>query len=153
MPLFNRSLPPGAVIPTLIYDDVPAAVNWLCTTFGFKARLRAGDSHAQVLVGQGSIMLGASRTGAGFAETEDDTEYRPSRSGVVSLCVMVPVEDVEAHYAHSVAAGARILQPPTEYPFGEKQYTVEDIGGYRWTFSQSVADVDPAEWGAVVEEG
>jgi uncharacterized glyoxalase superfamily protein PhnB len=31
--------------------------------------------------------------------------------------------------------------------YGERQYTVEDPGGHRWTFSQSVADVDPADWG------
>ena len=24
------------------------------------------------------------------------------------------------------------------------------IGGHRWTFSQSIADVDPAEWGGVL---
>lgn len=147
--LNNRSLPPGAVIPTLIYDDVPAAVEWLCATFGFRERLRAGNSHAQVLVGAGSIMLGASRKGAGFAAAKDDAEFRPPLPGIVSCALHVPVDDVEAHYARTVAAGARILQPPTEYPFGEKQYTAEDLAGHRWTFSQSVADVDPSLWADV----
>jgi uncharacterized glyoxalase superfamily protein PhnB len=29
----------------------------------------------------------------------------------------------------------------------ERQYTVEDLGGHRWTFSQSTADFSPEEWG------
>jgi len=40
------------------------------------------------------------------------------------------------------------LAPPTDYPYGERQYSAEDLGGHRWTFSQSIADVDPASWGA-----
>jgi hypothetical protein len=33
-------------------------------------------------------------------------------------------------------------------PFVERQYTVEDSRGHRWTFSQSIADVAPEAWGA-----
>jgi predicted enzyme related to lactoylglutathione lyase len=33
-----------------------------------------------------------------------------------------------------------------------RQYTAEDFAGYEWTFSQSVADVDPEEWGAIVSK-
>ena len=29
----------------------------------------------------------------------------------------------------------------------------EDPGGHHWTFSQSIADVDPAEWGGVLVAG
>jgi hypothetical protein len=25
-------------------------------------------------------------------------------------------------------------------PFGERQYTAQDLGGHRWTFSQSIAE-------------
>jgi uncharacterized glyoxalase superfamily protein PhnB len=46
-------------------------------------------------------------------------------------------------------SGARILHPPTDYPYGERQYTDEDVGGHRWSFSQSIADVAPEEWGGV----
>jgi uncharacterized glyoxalase superfamily protein PhnB len=40
-----------------------------------------------------------------------------------------------------------VLSEPTTYPFGERQYSVIDIGGHRWTFTQTVADIDPAIWG------
>lgn len=34
-----------------------------------------------------------------------------------------------------------------DHPYGERQYTVQDLGGHAWTFSQTLADVDPASWG------
>ncbi|MCC7241898.1 MAG: nuclear transport factor 2 family protein [Acidobacteria bacterium] len=45
------------------------------------------------------------------------------------------------------AHGAAVAGPPATFPFGERQYSAHDLAGHRWTFSQSVADVDPADWG------
>jgi uncharacterized glyoxalase superfamily protein PhnB len=60
---------------------------------------------------------------------------------------MVHIDEIDDHYERVKASGARVINPPTAYPFGERQYSVEDIGGHRWTFSQSIADVDPKDWG------
>ena len=62
---------------------------------------------------------------------------------------MVRVDDVDGHYARATAHGARALREPTTYPYGERQCTVEDPAGHVWTFSQSVADVAPGDWGGV----
>jgi uncharacterized glyoxalase superfamily protein PhnB len=62
----------------------------------------------------------------------------------------VRVEDVDSHFEQARDFGARILSPPTDYPFGERQYTAEDLAGHRWTFSESISDVDPEDWGATV---
>jgi uncharacterized glyoxalase superfamily protein PhnB len=62
---------------------------------------------------------------------------------------MVRVADVEGHYKQARQAGAWIISPPADYPFGERQYTAEDLGGHRWTFSQTMADVDPESWGGM----
>jgi hypothetical protein len=40
------------------------------------------------------------------------------------------------------------MKSPADMPFDEPQYTVEDLGGHRWTFSQSIADVPFEAWGA-----
>ncbi len=50
----------------------------------------------------------------------------------------------------SVPAATPALNPPTDYPYGERQYTAEDLGGHRWTFSQSLADADPADWAGML---
>ena len=65
---------------------------------------------------------------------------------------MVRVEDIDAHHAPVKQSGARIINPPTNYPYGVRQYTVEDPGSHRWTFSQTIEDVDPGVWGGELFE-
>jgi uncharacterized glyoxalase superfamily protein PhnB len=45
------------------------------------------------------------------------------------------------------ANGAAIVREPADYPFGERQYSCRDLGGHLRTFSQSIADIAPADWG------
>ena len=45
------------------------------------------------------------------------------------------------------AHGARIVMEPNDFEYGERQYHAEDLAGHRWTFSQTLADVAPEEWG------
>jgi len=140
--ILNRSAPAAIIVPVLIYEDVGKAIDWLCGAFGFTERLRAGGrdgrvTHAQLSVGEGAIMLGA-----------QGAEFRPPRSNEVNQYVLVHVEDVDRHFEHAKRSGARIIHPPANMPFGERPYTAEDFAGHRWTFSQSIADVAPEQWGA-----
>ncbi len=32
-------------------------------------------------------------------------------------------------------------------PFGECQYSAEDLGGHHWIFSETIADMAPEQWG------
>ena len=142
----NRSAPRATVVPILVYEDVASAMEWLCRVFGFSERLRAGApggvvSHAQLAIAEGAVMLG--RQGA---------EFRPPRPGEVNQYVTVHVENVDAHYERARQLGARIVKPPADMPFGERQYTAEDPGGHRWTFSESIADVALEAWGATSAE-
>ncbi len=145
--VLNRSVPPSTVIPVLIYEDESKAVDWLCTTFRATERLRAGNDHAQIAFSGGAVFLGRRRVGQGFA-SPDSAEFRAPRPNEVNHYTNVKVDDVDRHYEHAKRQGARILQPPANRPFGERQYTAEDLEGHRWTFSQSIADVNPREWGA-----
>ena len=36
-----------------------------------------------------------------------------------------------------------------DYEYGERQYETEDLAGHRWTFSQTLRDVAPEEWGGI----
>jgi len=137
--LTNRSMPRCAVIPELAYPDVTQAATWLCDAFGFTVRLRIADHRVQLHVNGCAVVV---------------TERGGAPSGVESMhSVMVRVEDADAHHAHAVRHGADVLRPPTDYPYGERQYTVRDLGGHVWTFSQSIADVDPADWGGILNTG
>jgi len=144
----NRSAPPGPVVPGLSYEDVPKAIEWLCAAFGFTERLRTPPEpdgsihHTQLAIGEGSMIL----TGVPAAERRRDGSKAPAHGP------MVYVQDVDAHFERAKKFGAKIVDPPTTCPFGERQYSAEDPAGYRWTFSQHVADVDPVEWGAQVSD-
>lgn len=129
----NRSMPPGIIIPELAYADVPTAVEWLCRTFGFRERLRIGHHRAQLVLDGASVVV-----------THFAVALSPSQLG---HAIMVRVADVNSHYAHTRACGAQISGAPADFSYGERQYSVEDIGGHRWTFSQSIADVAPSDWG------
>ena len=145
----NRSIPSATVIPVLIYEDVPEAVEWLCDSFGFQVRLRIGDHRVQLTIGDGAVVV-AERRVTNAVEASDRVILRPPRRGEVSHTVMVRVDDVNAHYERARQSGARILDRPTDYPYGERQYSAEDLEGHRWTFTQSIADVAPEDWGGTL---
>jgi len=128
----NRSMPPSVVISELPYPDVRQAVDWLCRSFGFVERLRIGDHRAQLLFGDGSVIV-------------------TKRGEDLSIStLLVRVQDVDQHYERAKLSGARIIDPPADYPYGERQYVAEDIGGHRWTFSQTISDIDPSTWGGTL---
>jgi len=134
----NRSIPPSTVIPVLVYPDVRQAVAWLGAAFGFAERTRIGESHrAQLSIGEDGAMIVADSRG----------ERQPPQEGVVTHVVKVRVENVEAWYERARAHGARVLEPPVDREYGERECTVEDLAGHRWQFTETVRDVAPEEYG------
>ena len=137
----NRSIPRATVIPVLIYPDVREAVAWLGTAFGFVERVRIGEDHRSQLIlrdgdGDGAVIVGDVRQ-----------DRRPPRPGEVTHSVMVRVADVNTHCERARGSGARILMEPIDFEYGERQYTAEDPAGHQWTFSETLADVAPEDWG------
>jgi uncharacterized glyoxalase superfamily protein PhnB len=133
--LNNRSMPASTVIPVIHYLDVNEAIDWLCSAFGFTLRLRIGDHRAQLQVEGGCIVVAQGKSVPG------------------ALSIMVRIADACQHRLTAMRWGARCLSSPTDYPYGERQYDVEDFAGYRWTFSESIADVDPSAWGGTLVSG
>jgi len=130
----NRSMPRCTVIPEIAYPDVDQATAWLCDAFGFTVRLRIASHRVQLNVGDGAVVV---KEGAGGESSQASLTHS----------VMVRVANVDAHHERANQRGARIVRPPTDYPFGERQYTAGDLAGRSWTFSQTIADVAPEEWG------
>ncbi|MGY2702153.1 VOC family protein [Nocardioides sp. HB32] len=136
----NRSAPPATVTPVLVYPDVRAAVDFLTGAFGFGERVRIGDAHrAQLSVGSDGAVVVADDGGERVAPSGDGYTHE----------IKVRVDDVDAAFARAVAAGARVLQEPTTYEYGERSGVVADPAGHRWELTQSVRDVQPEEWGGV----
>jgi uncharacterized glyoxalase superfamily protein PhnB len=140
----NRSAPPSTVIPVLVYPDVRAAVAWLTEAFGFAERVRVGEAHrSQMRVGADGDMIVA----------DVRREQQPPQPGVVTHVIKVRVPDVDAQFERARAHGARVVQEPIEYEYGERECTVEDLAGHWWQFTQTVRDVAPEEWGGETVTG
>lgn len=138
--LSNRSIPSATVIPVLVYPDVRAAVAWLTEAFGFVERVRIGEDHrSQLRVGDdGAVIVADVRHG-----------QRPPQPDAVTHVIKIRVDDVDAQLDRARAHGAKVLQEPIDYEYGERECTVEDLAGHRWQFTQTVRDVAPEEWGGV----
>jgi uncharacterized glyoxalase superfamily protein PhnB len=126
------------VIPVLVYPDVRAAVAWLSTAFGFVERVRIGEDHrSQMQIGDDGAVIVADVHG----------EQEPPQPSAVTHVLKVRVADVDAQCERARSHGARVVQEPIEYEYGERECTVEDLAGHRWQFTQTIRDVAPEEWG------
>jgi uncharacterized glyoxalase superfamily protein PhnB len=120
------------VIPVLVYEDIEAAHDFLVATFGFTSgglhRLDDGTVvHAEVRAGDAPIWL---------HRVTAEHEMASPRGAAAShggLSVLVP--DVDAHYARTRAAGARIDREPEDQDYGLREYGARDPEDHRWWFA------------------
>ncbi len=126
---------PTTIIPTMRYRDANAAIDWLCRAFGFEKNLvvpddQGGVAHAQLVLGEGMIMLGSRR--------DDDfgkLQKTPAEvGGVGTQSAYVIVADVDKHHARAVAAGARVAHPLEDKDYGGRGYSCLDPEGHLWSF-------------------
>ena len=138
----NRSVPSSTILPHVTYRDVPAAIDWLSRTFGFREHYRYGEpvNGAQLHLHDAWIMVNGT----------SDRRASPSQLGATTQSLTVFVDDVDAHFAHAKAQGATILEEPHETVYGEFQYAAADVEGHHWIFSRHLRDVRPQDWGAQV---
>ena len=124
-----------SVIPVLRYRNAPAAIDWLCSSFGFERQLVVpGDdgtiAHAQLRFGNGMIMLGS----------VTDTEFgrlmkQPDEvGGCETQTTYVIVADADVVYARAKGAGAQILLDIKDEDYGGRGFTCRDPEGHIWNF-------------------
>jgi uncharacterized glyoxalase superfamily protein PhnB len=147
-----KPTPPGwpRISQALYYENAPQAIDFICAAFGFEVRIKVvGENgrieHSELVFGEGLVMVGD------VAGKLAKFPYRRSPSqvgGANTQSIMVYVDDVEAHYARAVAAGAKIHMEMTTTDYGEdywtdRGYECEDIGGHHWWFYQRLRDPRP----------
>lgn len=128
-------MPSSIIIPVLSYPDLEKALKLLCDGFNFNLRLRIGDHRAQLKIGESDLIIAK----ASICNEKNGTMKCHE--------IMIRITDIDSHYQHVKEFDVKILQKPTDFPYGERQYSVVDFVGHIWTFSQSINDVDPESWG------
>jgi uncharacterized glyoxalase superfamily protein PhnB len=136
------------IVPMIAYEDAAGAIDWLCEAFGFTerpdSRYTADDGtvgHAEIELAGEVVMLATPNRDYESPATHRrtcDAARRWLDNPWVIDGVFVEVDDVEAHHARAVAAGAMVLRGPDEPGVGYRIYTAEDPEGHRWMFGQPV---------------
>lgn len=131
------------ITPAIFYDSPEAALEWLAEAFGFKTRLAFPGPdgkivHAEMVHEDGVFMLGPT-------SMMDEWKSPKSLGGSMTQSLYVYVEDVDAHHAHAVDAGAEVVSGLEDKFYGDRTYEVNDLEGHRWVFAQHVRDVAPED--------
>jgi uncharacterized glyoxalase superfamily protein PhnB len=118
------------IIPYLAYEDAPAALTFLCDAFGFEERFRMAMAdgrigHAEVTLGGSVLFLASLWKAVGHMSPKD----LPG----VHCQIYCHVDDVDAHFQRARAAGATVINEPSE-GHGERSYRAMDLEGHRWIF-------------------
>ena len=134
------------ITPYLPYEDAAAALEWLAKAFGFTETFRMNMpdgtiGHAEMELGDGGIMLA---TPPGYRSPK--SEGRDS-----DILIHVYVDDVDAHFEQARAAGATIIEEPTDQVYGDRRYMAFDLEGHKWMIATHVRDVP--NWWEQTEEG
>lgn len=120
------------IIAILVYADIAAAHDFLVGTFGFSPGGFHRDEHGQVEHGEVSL---DGETIWLHRVAPDHGLRSVAELGSATSMLNVFVEDVDAHHARSAAAGAKIIYPPTDQPYGQREYAVSDPEGRIWSFA------------------
>jgi uncharacterized glyoxalase superfamily protein PhnB len=127
------SVVPLMTFPCLSYRDAPAAIEWLCSVFGFERHAvhAAADgtiAQAELRYGHGMIMLASLK----------DTEYgrlirQPADlGGFVTQSVYLTTADPDGLHAKATAAAAEMIIELRNEPYGSRGFTCRDPEGHVW---------------------
>ena len=122
-------------IPCLRYRDAPAAIEWLCSAFGFEKHLVVPNddgtiAHAQLSFGNGMIMLGSVVKNEFGSLMKQPDEV----GGGQTQSTYVIVTDADAAYARAKAGGARIAMEIRDEDYGGRGFSCFDVEGHLWSF-------------------
>jgi uncharacterized glyoxalase superfamily protein PhnB len=132
-----------AFTAAVFYRDPWAALEWLEKAFGFeRSMVITGNdgklAHSELRFGDSLLMVGS--------EWAEFIASPVAVGGKNTQIVHVHMaEDVDAHCARARAAGAVILQEPSDQFYGDRTYRARDPEGHVWTFGQTVRRVSREE--------
>lgn len=125
------------VIPCLRYRDAPAAIEWLCATFGFEKQAVYPNpdgtiAHAQLTFGNGMIMLGSvlkheSEWGRMIKQPDEI-------GGAETQSAYEIVSDADVIYGRAKSAGAEIVIKIKDEDYGGRGFSCRDLEGRLWNF-------------------
>lgn len=125
----------STTIPIIRYRDAESAIDWLCRAFCFEVFLKVkgdiGIEHARLVLGESMVMLASLGRPGKF----DDHFKSPAAIGGVTQAALIRVPDPKAIYSSARAAGAKIIDEPSESPAGGQFFSCSDPESHVWVFT------------------
>ena len=139
-----KSIPDGyhAITPYLCINGAAAAIEFYTRAFGAAEVMRIAQpdgrvGHAEVRIGDSHVMLAD--------EFPEMNIFGPQTLGGTSTYFLLYVEDVDAVFNRAVTAGARVDKPRQDQVYGDRNGTVVDPFGHRWTIATHIEEVSVEE--------
>lgn len=128
---------------SVFYDNPLAAIDWLVKAFGFELRLKVEHDgalqYSELCYGE-ALLSCSNATG----QEPWQSMYRsPQANGGITQALGFHVDDVDAHHARALAAGARIVRDLRTTDYGDdywvdRTYGALDLEGHLWWFMQRI---------------
>lgn len=121
---------------SVFYKEPWKALDWLEQAFGFERSMVITDNdgnvaHSEMRFGTGLIYVGS--------EWNDFVASPVAVAGKNTQTIHVKLDsELDAHCARARAAGAVILQEPSDQFYGDRTYRARDLEGHHWVFGQTV---------------
>jgi len=139
-----KPIPDGyhTATPYLIVNDAALAIEFYKEAFGATELLRMAKpdgkiGHAEIRIGDSTIMLAD--------EFPEMGARSPQSFGGSPVSIFLYVENVDAVFAQTVAAGAVVQRPVADQFYGDRMGGVKDPFGHAWYIATHVEDVSPEE--------
>ncbi len=139
-----KPIPDGyhSITPYLIIKGAVAAIDFYEKAFGAAELLRMPQpdgrvGHAELKIGDSVIMLADE-----FPELQT---VGPKTLGNSPVGILLYVDDVDTVFAKALSLGATVNKPLADQFYGDRNGTVIDPFGHKWTIATHKEDVSPEE--------
>ncbi len=139
-----KPIPEGyhTATPYLIVNDAALAIEFYKEAFGATELLRMAKpdgkiGHAEIRIGDSTIMLAD--------EFPEMGARSPQSFGGSPVSIFLYVENVDAVFAQTVAAGAVVQRPVADQFYGDRMGGVKDPFGHAWYIATHTEEVSPEE--------
>jgi PhnB protein len=142
-----------AVMPHLVVDDAPAAIDFYVKAFdGVElGRVPGPDGkliHAALNINGSTVMLNDD-----FPEMSGGKSMTPKSLGGTPVTIHLVVTDVDTAFQRALDAGATVIAPLEDQFWGDRYGVVADPFGHHWSLGQPVREVSQEEIAAAMGQG
>lgn len=121
--------------PYLRCRDAHAAIKFYCDVFGARETFRLAEpsgriGHAELQLGPIVLMVSDEYPEYGI--------YSPLEFGGTGMCLHLHVDNADELASRAVAAGAKLIMPPTDQFYGERSAKVLDPFGHEWLLGHEI---------------